>query len=101
MGRNVQKLSFGLALSSYIYTAWKLMLPSLTPLQRMSCEKQIYVMSVVKSLEAVDVVAAKFEKVDYEYLGEFGIFRYTIPSLSFTVFFYPLHGKVHKFSLSH
>ena len=31
------------------------------------------IMPVVKSLEAADRVAAEFEKLGYEYLGEFGI----------------------------
>lgn len=33
----------------------------------------IDIMPVVKSLEAVDLVAVKFEKIGYEYLGEFSI----------------------------
>ena len=44
-----------------------------TAVKGLAAKPIIDIMPVVKSLESVDAVAAEFERMGYEYLGEFGI----------------------------
>ena len=44
-----------------------------TAVKGLAAKPIIDIMPVVKSLESVDAVATEFERMGYEYLGEFGI----------------------------